>query len=100
MIAILGFFSALNPLKNIREYIKDRHERKKDKKYRERQEEKLTDLDITLKELEILDKTINIFEKMKCKDDSIKSIVTPKLIESLNKLDKHHDNLLDNSDIQ
>lgn len=48
------FLGGLNPLEVLRKYLNDRHERKKDKSYRQRAEERRLDIDNALNELEVI----------------------------------------------
>lgn len=50
------FVGALNPLQQLREYLKDRHERRKDREYRERAEKDKLRLDNELLQRQILEK--------------------------------------------
>ena len=83
---------SLNPLQQIREGLKDHHERKKDNKYRNRQEEELGELDIIEKKENIISKQIEILKKLGYSDTEIRQLVNIMVIEPLNKLDKHQDN--------
>jgi len=86
------FLGSLNPLQQIREYIKDRHERKKDKKYRSRQEEELGDLSIEEKKNNILNQRIEILRKLGYSETEIRQLVLTMVVEPLNKIGKHQDN--------
>ena len=86
------FLGGLNPLQQIREYIKDRHERKKDKDYRSRQEEELGDLSIEEKRNNIINQRIDMLKKLGYSDIEIRQLVTAMVITPLKELDKHQDN--------
>lgn len=86
------FLGGLNPLQQIREYIKDRHERKKDKDYRSRQEEELGELSIEEKRNNIINQRIDMLKKVGYSDIEIRQLVTAMVITPLKQLDKHQDN--------
>jgi len=83
---------SLNPLQQIREGLKDHHERKKDNKYRSRQEEELGELAIIEKKEGILNTRIDTLKKLGYSDTEIRQLVTTMVIEPLNKLGRHQDN--------
>ena len=82
-------FGKLNPLEQIREYLKDRHERIKDNKYRSRQEEEIKDLEILEKENGIIAQRIELLKKMGYTELEIRPIVLPRVIEPLRQLGEH-----------
>jgi hypothetical protein len=86
---ILG---SLNPLLQIKEGLKDYHERKKDKNYRSRQEEALGELAIIEKKESLLNTRIDTLKKLGYSDAEIKHVVYSMVIEPLNILGKHQDN--------
>jgi hypothetical protein len=85
------FLGALNPLQQIREYLNDRHERNKDKKYRSRQEEELGDLSIMEKKNNIVSQRIEILKGLGYSETEIRQLVSSMIIEPLNKLGQHQD---------
>jgi hypothetical protein len=85
------FLGALNPLQQIREYLNDRHERNKDKKYRSRQEEELGGLSIMEKKNNIVSQRIEILKGLGYSETEIRQLVSSLIIEPLNKLDQHQD---------
>jgi hypothetical protein len=86
------FLGSLNPLQQIREYLKDRHDRQKDKKYRSRQEEELGDLSIMEKKNNIIKQRIEILRGLGYSETEIRQLVMTMVIEPLNKLGGHIDN--------
>src|SRR5690606_11924323 len=70
------FLGSLNPLQQIREFLKDRHERKKDKKYRSRQEEELGDLSIMEKKNNIVNQRIEILKGLGYPEAEIRQLVS------------------------
>ncbi len=83
---------SLNPLQHIREYINDRHERQKDKKFRSRQEEELGELSIIEKKNNIINQKIEILRNLGYSEQEIRQLVVSMVIEPLNKLGSHQDN--------
>jgi len=86
------FLGSLNPLQQIREYLNDRHERQKDKKYRSRQEEELGDLSIMEKKNNIINQRIEILRGLSYSETEIRQLVMTMVIEPLNKLGGLQDN--------
>jgi len=74
------FLGGLNPLQQIREYIKDR------------QEEELGDLSIEEKRNNIINQRIDMLKKLGYSDIEIRQLVTAMVITPLKELDKHQDN--------
>lgn len=83
---------SLNPLQQIREYLKDRHERKKDNKYKSRQEEELAELEITKQRDNIINQRIATLRGLGYSDVEIRQLVTTMVIQPLNRLGRHQDN--------
>ena len=83
---------SLNPLQQIREYIKDRHERKKDDKYRSRQEEEIGELEIEERKNRIINQRIETLRGLGYSNTDIRQLVMAMVIEPLNKLGRHQDN--------
>lgn len=76
-------------LTQIREYLKDRHERKKDKDYRNRQEEKRGDLDNQIKQTELLQKQIETLRNIGYSEVEIRQMVGNLVTKPLNQLGTH-----------
>lgn len=85
------FFGASKSLEQIREYLNDRHERQKDRKYRNRQEEELGDLEIQDKKDKLTSQRIDILKKAGYNDIEIRQIVNSMINLPLNKLGEHQD---------
>ena len=83
---------SLNPLNQIREYIKDRHERKKDDQYRSRQEEEIGELEIEKRRNEIINQKIDTLQRLGCSEAEIRQLVTAMVFEPLDRLGRHQDN--------
>jgi hypothetical protein len=85
------FLGSLNPLQQIREFINDCYERKKDRKYRNRQDEELGELSIIEKKNSILNQRIETLRKLGFSDAEIRQLVMSMVIEPLNRLETHQD---------
>jgi len=83
---------SLNPLQQIREYIKDRHERKKDNNYRSRQEEEIAELEIQERKDRIINQRIQTLKGFGYSDIEIRQLVTTMVIQPLTKLGRYQDN--------
>lgn len=83
---------SLNPLQQIREYIKDRHERKKDDNYRSRQEEEIGELEIEERRNRIINQRIETLRGLGYSETEIRQLVMTMVIEPLNRLGRHQDN--------
>ena len=83
---------SLNPLQQIREFIKDRHERKKDDKYRSRQEEEIGELRIEERKNRIINQRIETLRGLGYNEAEIRQLVMAMVIEPLNRLGRHQDN--------
>jgi hypothetical protein len=83
---------SLGPLTQIREYLKDRHERKKDKQFRTAQEERKGELDIVEKEDELLKNKISILKSLGYTDAEIRPMVAALITRPLARLARFQDN--------
>lgn len=86
------FLGTVNPFNQIREYLKDRHERCKDKEYRSAQEKRKGELDIIEKEDGILKGRIEMLKSMGFSDIEIREMVVKMVVQPLHLLDKYQDN--------
>lgn len=89
---IWEFLASLNPLEQIRRYLCDRHERRKDKEWREDEESRKMRLDNLLIETAVIRERIEIFKKLGISDEQIRRIILVNLHEPLSKLDVYQDN--------
>ena len=85
------FLGSLNPLQQTREFLKDRHERNKDKNYRSRQEEELGELSIMERKNNIVNQKIEILKRLGYSEAEIRQLVTSMVLKPLNQLGKHQD---------
>jgi hypothetical protein len=93
--------ASFNPLQQLREYLKDRHERGKDKRFREAAEREKAELENQLiqrqiweKENTILRDRIGILKELGYTDQDIQQLVWEQLGPPLLKLGKHQDSSL------
>lgn len=86
------FLGSVNPLQQIREYIKDRHERNKDRKWRDNQEEKKVNLENQLLENKIIHERINILKSLNYSNEEIKIFINETFTQPLAELNKFQDN--------
>jgi len=89
---------SLNPLQQIREYLNDRHERRKDKEWRERTEMEKAMLENQFIQRQIMEtdnrtlkERIKIFRKLGLSDTNIRDLISKTLGEQLIALGKHQD---------
>jgi hypothetical protein len=54
------FLGSLNPLEVIRQYLNDRHRRRQDRQYREREEERQLGLENDLREIEVVSERLRV----------------------------------------
>jgi hypothetical protein len=85
------FFGNLNPLQQIREYLKDRHERRKDREYRNTHERIKGELDIMEKQNEFVKQRIEILKSLGYTDIEIRPIISNLITEPLQQLGVHQD---------
>jgi hypothetical protein len=85
------FLGKLNPLETIRQYLQDRHERRKDRQYRERAEERGMELDNMIKENEVLKGQIENARKLGASNDDLRPILERFVQKPLMELDTFED---------
>ncbi|MFV0405065.1 MAG: hypothetical protein ACK5KV_14230 [Bacteroides graminisolvens] len=86
----------LNPIQQIREFLKDHHERKKDRLYRMRQEKERNDLELEKLRLSVISDKIEMLESIGYPKEDIKNMVESLVLKPLEKLSIHQDNHLIN----
>lgn len=95
------FLGSLNPLQQIREYLKDRHERRKDLEWREEQERKKMTIENRLMETKLLNDQIEILKSIGYSEDEIRRIIVVHWYEPLKELNKHQDSgMIEDADIE
>lgn len=88
------FFGKLNPLEVLREYLKDRHERRKDREYRELEEAKKLQLENELKEIQVLQEKYDLLKAMGATNEDIALLKSQLLYRPLKKLNAYQDQKL------
>ena len=86
------FLGSLNPLQQIREYLKDRHERKKDRKYKEKYEEETLYWKNLQEQNTAISTTIDTLKKLGYSKEEIRKKIEENVMKPLKKLDKYQDN--------
>ncbi len=93
------FVGGMNPLLQLREFLKDRHERRKDREYRECAEKERLRLDNELLQRQILEKEnsilreqMSLMKEFGLDQDQIRRIVWSRLGTQLSHLGQHQDN--------
>lgn len=81
------FLGNLNPLEVIRKYLCDSHERKKDRAYRNRQEEERGELENEKLRTEVVYKWIAIFKELGVPEEKIRRVMFEHVIKPLGQLD-------------
>jgi hypothetical protein len=86
------FLGSINPLEQIRKYLNDRHERIKDKKFRDRQEENYREIEIQILNNKDIKEKIEILEKIGCTKIEIRELIGGYVVNPLHRLDKYQNN--------
>jgi hypothetical protein len=82
------FLGKLNPLETIRQYLQDRHERRKDRQYKEPAEKRSMALDNLLRENQVLSGQIDNARKLGATDEDLKPMLERFIRKPLLELDK------------
>jgi hypothetical protein len=85
------FLGSMNPMQQIREYLKDAHERDKDRLYRIDQERRSGELEIQHKQNELINQRIDTLKKLGYSEIEIREFIAVMVHEPLAKLDKYKD---------
>lgn len=72
-----SFLGSLNPLETIRKWVQDHHERKKDNLYRSREEDRGMQIDNAIKNVELLSKTADLFQRLGVSQDEARRALLP-----------------------
>jgi hypothetical protein len=83
------FLGNLNPLYQIREYLKDHHGRKKDNDFRIAQEKAKGELEIVNLQLDLVEKYISTLQRAGFADEQIRAGVAKYIQEPLQRLRDH-----------
>jgi hypothetical protein len=81
------FLGALNPLDVLRKYLDDRHRRRQDREYREREEARTLDLENQLRENEVIRGRIEIARELGLSDQELAALFNRLVHEPVRKID-------------
>jgi len=85
------FLGALNPLETLRKYLADRHERIKDKQYRNQLEAEKMRLEVERLKTEVAKDRIDLLREVGVPEEKIRDALTRHLVEPLSVIDRHQD---------
>jgi len=85
------FLGALNPLEVIRQYLNDRHERRKDKDYRESAEERRLILENLKLENEVMSERVRLARDLGATNSDLALMLDQLIYQPLRALDRHQD---------
>ncbi len=85
------FAGSLNPLETLRKYLSDRHERSKDRKYREAAEAERMRLENERLKIEVVKEQVEVLRKAGVAEDRIRQALTRHLVEPLGQVDRFQD---------
>ncbi len=88
------FLGSLNVLEVIRKYLCDRHERRKDIKYKELAEKEKLDLDNELLKCKVISEKIKIAEKVGIDIHELAPLLNEFLYQPLHRLNAHQDEMI------
>jgi hypothetical protein len=89
-----GFWEAigaLNPLETLRQFVNDRHERRKDRQYRESLEARRLFLETEQLRVDVVKSQVELLRDLGIPDDRIRAAVVRHVSEPLKALEKHQD---------
>jgi hypothetical protein len=92
----LEFAGALNPLETIRKYLNDRHERKKDRDYRNAAERRKLDAEVEAAQLENLERRVQILKDLGVPADALRDGLLVRPLRELGHL--QDDGLIDTAE--
>jgi hypothetical protein len=94
------FAGSLNPLEVVRRYLNDRHERRKDREYRESAEQRRLSLENLALESRVISDRVRLAKELGAKDSDLTPILKNFLYRPLVALDPHQDRgLVDNAEL-
>jgi hypothetical protein len=95
------FLGSLNPLEVIRKYLNDRHERRKDREYRESAEKRRSHLENLKLEDEVFEGRIRIAKELGATDDDLAPLLNEFVNKPLAALDAYQDKgLIEDAEIE
>lgn len=89
-----GFWEVLgnlNPLEVLRQYLNDRHERRKDREYRESAEQRRLELDNLSAENRVIAERVRLAKELGASDRDLARILNRLVYDPLTRLDRHQD---------
>jgi hypothetical protein len=86
-----AFLGALNPLEVLRRYLNDRHERRKDRTYRESAEERRLSLENLQREVDVIASGLRLAREFGATDRELAPIVNALINRPLTALNRHQD---------
>lgn len=85
------FLGKLNPLEVLRQYLNDRHERRKDREYRELAEERRLLLENLSLENKVVSERVKIAKELGATDHDLAPLLNTLVYRPLMALDRHQD---------
>lgn len=88
------FLGALNPLETLRKYLQDRHERRRDRTYREPLEAERMALENQRLKTEVVKEQVELLRSLGVPEEKIREALTAHVVLPLERLDRHQDSNL------
>jgi hypothetical protein len=88
------FLGALNPLETLRKYVQDRHERRRDRTYREPLEAERMALENQKLKTEVVREEVELLRSLGVPEEKIREALTAHVVLPLERLDRHQDSNL------
>jgi hypothetical protein len=85
------FLGALNPLETLRKYLQDRHERRRDRTYREPLEAERMALENQRLKTEVVKQQVELLRSIGVPEEKIREALTAHVVLPLERLDRHQD---------
>jgi hypothetical protein len=85
------FVGKLNPLEVLRQYLNDRHERRKDREYRESAEQRRLSLENLSLENKVISERVKLAKDLGATDRDLAPLLTALVYKPLSALDRHQD---------
>lgn len=85
------FWGSINPFEILRKYLCDRHERKKDIDYRDRQQEERGELEIEMMKLGVVKIKSDLLKEIGVPNEKIRKVLYAHVIQPLKRLDEFQD---------
>lgn len=86
-----GFLGALNPLETLRKYVQDRHERRRDRTYREPLEAERMALENQKLKTEVVKEQVELLRSLGVPEEKIREALMRHVVLPLEHLDRHQD---------